>query len=159
MMISFQAERNKFSFRAACIILNGDKVLLQKPIHDEQWFLPGGRVEFSESAENALKRELIEELDIHDVECKLIWIVENFLEFKDLDKHEIGMFYYVVLPESHSILRHEVEFVGVENDYVNRWIKIEELENYYVVPEFVVPELKKLDVSQGIKHIINKAKR
>lgn len=48
---------------------------------------------------------------------------------------------------------------GKEDGLINRWIAIDELDNFNIVPEFVKPELKILDLSGGIKHVISRSVR
>lgn len=56
---------------AAAVIRQGGRFLLGKrPAHKAQggfWAFPGGKIEPGESAQTALARELIEELDARDV--------------------------------------------------------------------------------------------
>ncbi len=68
MMLSFDMDDKKFNYRAAGILLHDGKILFQKDLKYDFWFLPGGRVEFSESAEQALKRELFEEYCIDSMD-------------------------------------------------------------------------------------------
>ncbi|MFC1668917.1 NUDIX domain-containing protein [Spirochaetota bacterium] len=53
--------------RVAGILINDDKLLLisHKKDGDVYWLLPGGGVNFGESLEEGLKREFLEELNIH----------------------------------------------------------------------------------------------
>lgn len=66
MMLTFDVEDKKFVCRTAGIIIHKNKVLFQKDKrYDFFWYLPGGRVEFLETAEQALKRELLEEYNLN----------------------------------------------------------------------------------------------
>ena len=68
------------------IILNGNKFLVERRSLDEKVdpgivCLPGGHVKINESMEEALKRELLEELDIEvkgsKIVCKNFYIASN----------------------------------------------------------------------------------
>ena len=64
MDISFQAGNEKFNYRVCAIILHEGKILA---MHDERspyFYLPGGRVKMGETAEDAVIREIEEELNI-----------------------------------------------------------------------------------------------
>ncbi|SFL34636.1 NUDIX domain-containing protein [Paenibacillus sp. 1_12] len=158
-MISYVTGNNKFQYRAASVIVHNGKVLLQRDTSDQVWYIPGGRVEFDESAEEAIEREMLEEFNVPIVNKKLIWLVENFIEFSDRRVHEMGLFYLVHLPSGHSIYQHNDEFEGAEQGFANKWVHMEALDDYFIVPEFVVPELRTLQHVEGIKHIVNRSVR
>ncbi len=64
MDISFKTDEGKFNYRVCGIIISGEKILA---MHDERspyYYLPGGRVTMGETAENAVIREIQEELAI-----------------------------------------------------------------------------------------------
>ena len=70
--ITFEGNGAQFGFRAAGSALNQGRVLLQQSELDPFWALPGGRVEMLESAEDALRREMREELRLEvEVEGRL----------------------------------------------------------------------------------------
>jgi hypothetical protein len=102
---------------------------------------------------------MIEEFAIPIFDKELVWIIENFITFPEQKVHEIGLFFLVTLPNDHPIYLQESDFEGAEEGYVNKWVCMDELDQYNVVPEFVVPELRILDSSKGIKHIINRGVR
>ncbi|UVI28024.1 NUDIX hydrolase [Paenibacillus spongiae] len=159
MMISYASQSGLFQFRAASIVLYHNKILLQRASANERWFIPGGRVEFGETAEQTIDREMLEEFGVPILEKKLVWIIENLIEFQNKKVHEIAMYFAVRLQEDHPILQHEGEFLGFEEEYVNRWVDLSDLDELEIVPEFVVPELKALDLAQGVKHIVNRGVR
>lgn len=69
MNISYTIDNSKFNFRVGAIIINDNKLLA---MHDERspyYYLPGGRVKLHEIAEEAIIREIQEELNI---DCKII---------------------------------------------------------------------------------------
>ncbi|MEH7444902.1 NUDIX domain-containing protein [Bacillus sp. JJ1122] len=155
MMIKFSIDNDRsFHLRSAAIIKHNGKVLFQRPVNSENWFLPGGRVEHFESTDATLKRELIEEFDLKVNHIKLCWVVEYFLEVKNKKIQELGMHYLVEIPEQHKLVNNKDEFKGEEEGYVHKWIEINELDKYKIVPEFVVPQLQKLDGINDIKHTV-----
>ncbi|MCQ6562981.1 NUDIX hydrolase [Paenibacillus mendelii] len=159
MMISYENHAGLFQFRAASIILNQNKILMQRAEVNDRWFIPGGRVEFGETAEQTIEREMLEEFGVQIVEKKLVWVLENYIEFPNKRIHEIGMYFVVKIQEGHPILRREGEFLGIEDGFVHRWVELDALDEIQIVPEFVVPELRSLDLTGGIKHVINRAVR
>ncbi|MCM3666995.1 NUDIX domain-containing protein [Mesobacillus subterraneus] len=155
MMIKFSIDKNRsFHLRSAAIIQHNGRVLFQRPVQSENWFLPGGRVEHFESTEETLKRELMEEFSLQVDHMKLCWVVEYFLEAEDKKIQELGMHYLVEIPEHHKLVDHKHEFKGLEDGYIHKWIEINELDKYKIVPEFVVPQLQKLGDSSNVEHTV-----
>lgn len=153
-MIKFSIDHDKsFHLRSAAIIKHNGKVLFQRPVDSENWFLPGGRVEHFESSEATLKRELMEEFSLKVDHVKLCWVVEYFLEAGNKKIQELGMHYLVEIPEHHQLVHNQDEFKGMEEGYVHRWIEIDELDKFKIVPEFVVPQLQRLNGSK-IEHTV-----
>jgi len=160
MMISFESGNNKFHYRAAGIIIHENKVLIQRISNDTLWFIPGGRVEFNEPAEETIEREMREEYAISISNKKLVWIVETFVKFPDERRlHEVGLYYFLDIEPSHKIFHYNDEFIGEEDGFINKWVQIEKLGEYKIVPEFVVPELKQLDINKSTKHIVHRSVR
>jgi 8-oxo-dGTP pyrophosphatase MutT (NUDIX family) len=63
--------------RACGLLLHDGKVLLQRKRDEPIWALPGGRIEFGETPEAALRREWIEETGCAPTIGRLLWILEN----------------------------------------------------------------------------------
>ncbi len=63
---------------------NDQYVLLVKHTYLDGWFLPGGRVDKSETLQDAIKRELIEELSLTDISVDgLHWVYNSVKEYKN----------------------------------------------------------------------------
>lgn len=84
------------------LIFEDGKLLLLNKKHEGFWDIPGGRIEFGETIESALKRELAEELpNSSDVMIRELVGVRKKPE-PLADGHELFLVYYrvrVVLPE------------------------------------------------------------
>ena len=105
----------------AGIIYKDGKILIAKRnLHKDQggkWEFPGGKVEKGETNEEALKREIKEELDA-DIEVKE-YVGENEFHYPEKDVKLI--FYQAnLISDRVKLLEHE--------DY--KWIKIEESSKY-----------------------------
>ncbi|WP_215035217.1 hypothetical protein [Bacillus sp. ISL-37] len=58
------------------------------------------------------------------------------------------------IPVHHKLVDHKDEFKGMEDGYIHKWIEINELDKYKIVPEFVVPQLQKLGDSNNVEHTV-----
>lgn len=107
-MICLPVGSGRFNFRAAAVWLHEGHVLLQGDSREDFWALPGGRVEFMESAQDAIRRELTEELALSPtmhVE-RLLWVMQNFFHVPESGgaQHELGL-YFLVTPTESDVAR------------------------------------------------------
>ena len=77
--ITFDKGDTRFVYRVAGVALDGDRVLIHRAEIDDFWALPGGRPSLMESADEALAREMHEELSAEVRIRRLLWVVEIFL--------------------------------------------------------------------------------
>lgn len=62
MDITFHTSEGRFNYRVCAIFLHQNKVLAMRDERSPYYYLPGGRVALGETAQDALQRELQEEL-------------------------------------------------------------------------------------------------
>ena len=80
-----------FEVCVRAIILHKNKVLVCWSKKGKHYFFPGGHVDFEESAEEALKRELKEELHISVRKLEFIGTIENIYVEDRQKHHEINL--------------------------------------------------------------------
>ncbi len=144
-MISFKEENRKFNYRVGAIIISEDKqkVLLHTIKGYGFYLLPGGRVEWMEFAEQAIKRELEEELGLKNINVNERLYLENFFKFKEVEVQEVSVNYVVELTSKHAELEKEEEFRGVEGEkYIYKWVKIDDVDNYIIKPALLKDVIK-----------------
>ena len=119
---------------AVGILLNNGNILLcqrkRTAKYPLKWEFPGGKIEEGESAEQCLRRELVEELGIQ-ANIGLLYHQQHALYS---DGREYDVFYYVV-----------PNFTGVMTNHV--------FEEYVWIP---VRELPSYDILEGNKDVMNK---
>ncbi len=76
------------------LIISDGRFLVCKDKLNENYFLPGGHVEFGEFSNEAVVRELNEELSLNIYNFYLIGIVENIYFAHKKNKHEINLVYF-----------------------------------------------------------------
>lgn len=91
----------RFHYRVAGVWLRDGHVLLQGDAREDFWALPGGRVAIMERAEDALRREMREELALAATGIgRLLWIVQNFFDdpLRGGAQHEFGLYFLLEPP-------------------------------------------------------------
>lgn len=150
MDIKFEVEGYKFNVRSSCIIKdkNHKHVILtnMRAIQTHEAFiLPGGRLELIENSEEAIVRELQEELGI-TLDCKLISIEEIIV--KDRKFHMLEFVYYA-----------EIDDFNIIKNMDDGWdkfkvVNINEIDNFDIRPK-TVKEMIKCEKYDNISHNIN----
>lgn len=158
-MLSFAVPPDgRFQMRAAAIIRRDGYVLLHKATHETFWSVPGGRVEFGETAAEALEREIAEELGCSSTLSALRFLVENFFVYEGRAQHEIGWYYEVELtsafPFATDGICHRASEGGYDLEF--RWVRCdsEAFGIYPLLPPMLPAQL--LDPTPGFRHIIER---
>ena len=152
----FTNDNKWFRYRAAAIIVEDGCVLFAANERDDYYYSIGGGVHMGETAEDAVKREVLEETGIPYEIDHLAIIHENFFEesssplLKDLDCHEIAL-YYVMKPRGSKKLKSNSYTQGARESM--HWIPIEELDKYKAFPTFM-KEFLQSEHNGGIEHIV-----
>lgn len=141
-MLVTLAGQSLFNHRVAGVIIKNNKILAQKNPVDNSYYLVGGRVRFGESTEDALIREIQEELDIEIKDYKPIWVNECFFVDNGVRFHEIGMYYLIDNIEI-SVNNFSKQEGNRTNYY--EWLDIDEIESYNIYPEFIKTEIKNIN--------------
>lgn len=143
-----------FSYRVAGIIIEDGKVLLQRPLGENYYAVPGGHVSFNESAAEAVVREFEEETSLRVKVDRLILVGENFFPWGEKKCHQVGFYYLLKSQEKIEIKNFlatdELEREPIKLEFL--WVDIENLKREEVYPPQVVDVIKNLD--QGIKDFV-----
>ncbi|MBQ7140519.1 MAG: NUDIX domain-containing protein [Bacilli bacterium] len=139
--IKMKTDDYNFKFRVSGLIIRNNKILLVDMDDSGFLCLPGGYVELGETTEEAVKRELIEEIGKDIMVKKYLGVVENYFINKFSKKmHEIS-FYYLMDFVSCDV--EESNFTLIENDKGHnikldfKWINIDEVDNFDIRPNFL----------------------
>lgn len=153
MDTSFQTSDGVFNYRVGAIIIDGTRVLMSFDIRHGQYFSIGGRAHFGESSEQAVLREVFEELGVKAEVERLGFIHENFFKIDGKPFHEISFFYYIKPFDYDKI---DFEAISCDGEDLKiEWVDLTDdsfFEDKEFYPLFYRTEL--LNPSMEIKHII-----
>lgn len=144
MDITFETEAGRFNYRVAAVLLDGERILA---MHDERspyFYLPGGRVRMGERAEDAVLREVREELGIEARILRPLWFSQSFFneDVAHVDYHELCL-YFLVDASATDLLTRGDRFRGPELRHVHdfEWLPFERLKDEYLYPLFLKTEI------------------
>jgi len=152
-MVWFDKADARFMLVTRGIIIHKDRVLLFNVIGWDWWALPGGRIEILEMSQEALQREIQEELGTDARIGRLVWVVENYFNNADRKYHEVGLYYRVTLSRNANIMTSEEHTCADGPVRLRfRWFPVSGLENINLRPAFLKTTLLKLPTHTG--HIV-----
>ena len=147
MDITFETEAGRFNYRVCAVLLDGERILA---MHDERspyFYLPGGRVRMGERAEDAVLREVREELGIEARILRPLWLSQSFFneDVVRVDYHELCL-YFLVDASATDLLTRGDRFRGPELRHVHdfEWLPFERLKDEYFYPLFLKTEIYRL---------------
>jgi len=152
--ILFKTENFVFSYRVAGILVKNEKVLLQRPINNTDYSIPGGHVSLGETNQESLIREFKEEIGVIIEVNKLKWIGEIFFPWGLKQCHQISLFYSISLIDEVCIpldgTFYDIETEGAK--LVFEWVELKKLNKIELYPTNVKKFLMRN--SDDIEHFI-----
>lgn len=143
----------QISFRAAALIIRGNRLLAAKNVNYPCYYTIGGGIELNESSDEAIVREIYEETGLKLEVDKLAIIQERFCTVNGQTHHEVVFFYLMKPGDGINILDNSFTDQGTKE--ILHWLPVDELSQIDIVPEFL--KTKDLSrISAGIEHIITR---
>ena len=144
MDISYTSGNRRFNYRVCAIMISDGRILA---MHDERspyFYLPGGRVGLGETAENAVIREVHEELGITAKISRPLWLNQAFFneDVDHLDYHELCIYFLMDLSDT-GLLNRGRKFTAQEGHRTHsfEWLAFEHLKDEYFYPIFLKTEI------------------
>ncbi|MGM9534171.1 MAG: NUDIX hydrolase [Intestinibacter sp.] len=140
MDITFKTEQGRFNYRVCAIIINNQKILAMRDQLSPYYYLPGGRVSLHETAENAVLREIKEELKVDAEIIRPLWINQSFF-VQDVNHekyHEICLYFLVDISKTNLFSKGE-KFTIYEDEFAHEfeWLDFNRLKSEYFYPIFL----------------------
>ena len=133
------------------IITHKDHILLTTTTNSntefasDLYFLPGGHVDYTESAIDALKRELKEEMNVEVNGSEFAGALECTWDRKGRIYHELNLVYKIDV--SDQSLENPPEAVDPFHQFV--WCPLSEVAKRKILPEKLIPLIQEATSSQG----------
>ena len=144
MDISFKSGNEKFNYRVCAMIISDGKILA---MHDERspyFYLPGGRVGMREAAEDAVIREVQEELGVTPKIVRPLWLNQAFFteDVDGLNYHELCIYYLMDITETDLLSRGD-SFTTKEGHRTHtfEWLEFDRLKDEYFYPLFLKKDI------------------
>ena len=138
--LTLRLRSGRFNLRVGAVILHEGRLLAMQDENAPYFYLPGGRVRLHETAEDALLRELREELAIDVRILRPLWVHQNFFTWQVSGErfHEWCLYFLADvsgtgLPgQGDSFVRHEGR-----HTHVFTWLDVATLPERDLVPSFL----------------------
>lgn len=144
MDVSFKIGNEKFNYRVCAMIISDGKILA---MHDERspyYYLPGGRVAIGETAENAVIREIREELGVTPKIVRPVWLNQAFFteDVNNLHYHELCIYFLMDITNTDLSSRGK-NFTTNEGDRIHtfEWLEFAQLKDEYFYPVFLKKDI------------------
>ena len=143
----------KFNFRVGLLMKKKKQVLVECNPDYDFVVLPGGRVKTLESSEDALIREINEEMkiDLTNYNLEFIGIDENFFELDNIKYHELYFIYKIEIDENNEDFKDGMINYDSKVNYY-KGVDILDLKEVNLLPKSLINIID----SNGIHHNIQK---
>ena len=152
----FATEDYVCDLRTVGVLVQDNRILVQRDRNGDEYALPGGHVKIGETLENGLIREIMEETGVQIRCVRLLWSEECFWTWNDRQAHNIAFYYLIELCDGFEI-SDTGEFISQKDncDVVLGWLPIDRLQSITIYPEFIKNEIT--DLNGPIRHFVSRA--
>lgn len=154
----FVSENSRFRFRVAALIIEDGCVLLACNSKATYFYTIGGGVHLGETSQQAVEREVMEEIGVPYKVDRLVAVHENFFHdtsasvLNKYDSHEVAFVYLMKSRGTKQLPEHQ-SFCIDGREYA-RWIAISDLPNHTHFPVFLQDLATNLP--NAVQHFVTK---
>lgn len=144
MDISFKSGNEKFNYRVCAMMISDGKILAMHDDRSPYYYLPGGRVAMGETAEDAVIREVEEELGITPKIVRPLWLNQAFFteDVDHLHYHELCIYFLMDITDTNLLSRGKT-FASNEGHRTHQfeWLAFDQLKDAYFYPLFLKKDI------------------
>jgi ADP-ribose pyrophosphatase YjhB (NUDIX family) len=126
------------------MIISDGKILAMHDDRSPYYYLPGGRVTIGETAENAVIREVQEELGVTPKIVRPLWLNQAFFteDVDNLRYHELCIYFLMDISNTDLLERGKL-FTSNEGHrtHIFEWLEFERLREEYFYPLFLKKDI------------------
>lgn len=152
---AFRTEEGRFYYCVRAVIIRNGKLLAMHDDVSPYYYLVGGKVGMGETAEEAVLREVKEELGVEARIERALWLAQNFYteKVKNERYHELGLYFLLNVNDDELT---EDEFTVKEGKHTLRfeWLPFEKLQDEYFYPTFLKSKI--FDLPKRLEMLIEK---
>lgn len=153
MELTFRTREGRFNYRVGAIIIHQSKVLMIKNNQVSYLYSVGGRVNYDETCDEAVRREVKEELGIEVEIDRPVFLHECFFDDETTKEHfhEVSLYYLMKTPDNiGKVICKSVDEKGNMEEIF--WMPIDRYGEFNAYPSFFATELTRLP--ENMKHIV-----
>ena len=124
-------------YRVGAIAVHDGRLLVEHNLRHRFCFVPGGHVEYGESALTALDREVLEEAGEGAEIGRLVLISDNLFELDGVRYQEVVLYFLIEFTPGSGILERRGTFDGNEPRMVFEWVPLDDLGEVNLQPRFL----------------------
>lgn len=122
---------NRIRIKVMCLITDGDRVLAGKGrdnVKNEDFYrVLGGSLDFGETSEEGIRREIREELNSEIEDLKFLDVVENTFVYKGKPGHEIIFLFQGTLADKEIYKQAKIHIVEDSYEFDAEWVSLKDV--------------------------------
>ena len=129
--MKIERPKGEIKLKAMCFFENEGKILVSKgfdKVKNENFYRPlGGRIDFFETAEAGIRREIQEELGSEIKNLKLIQTIENLFTYQGNKGHEVVFLFSGDLTKKELYETNPIKITESTHEFEASWVPIKDI--------------------------------